>query len=81
MLATGSWDGTVKLWNVYKNELIETYSHNSDVLAVAFRPDGKQVRHKEKRVHHDSPNNRHIRILPNSTPTCFEQPFSSPPLS
>jgi len=44
MLASGSWDGTVKLWNVYNNELIETLDHPSDVLAVAFRPDGKQVR-------------------------------------
>jgi hypothetical protein len=35
----------VKLWNVFNNELIETLQHTSDVLAVAFRPDGKQVSH------------------------------------
>ena len=43
ILASGSWDGTVKMWNVFKKELIETHSHTSDVLAVAFRPDGKEV--------------------------------------
>ena len=40
---TGSWDGTVKLWDVYKNDCIETMEHGCDVLAVAFRPDGKEI--------------------------------------
>lgn len=39
----GSWDGTMKLWDVYKNDCIETMEHGCDVLAVAFRPDGKEV--------------------------------------
>jgi periodic tryptophan protein 2 len=43
ILASGSWDGTVKMWNVYKKELIETHTHTSDVLSVAFRPDGKEL--------------------------------------
>jgi periodic tryptophan protein 2 len=43
MLASGSWDGTLKLWDVYKNSCIETMEHGCDVLAVAFRPDGKEV--------------------------------------
>ncbi|CAM9127008.1 unnamed protein product [Chrysoparadoxa australica] len=43
VVASSSWDGTVKLWNVYKNELVETLEMPADVLAVAFRPDGKQV--------------------------------------
>ena len=43
LLASGSWDGTCKLWNVYKNENTETLEHGCDVLAVAFRPDGKEI--------------------------------------
>ncbi|CAM9778389.1 unnamed protein product, partial [Phaeothamnion confervicola] len=43
MLASSSWDGTVKLWNVFKNELVETLEHSTDVLAVAYRPDGQQI--------------------------------------
>ena len=44
ILASGSWDHTVRLWNVYQNKaLIEPLAHSTDVLAVAFRPDGKQV--------------------------------------
>lgn len=42
-LASGSWDGTLKLWNIYKNECMETLEHGCDVLAVAFRPDGKEI--------------------------------------
>eukprot|EP00596_Hydrurales_sp_CCMP1899_P003442 CAMPEP_0119050586 /NCGR_PEP_ID=MMETSP1177-20130426/70734_1 /TAXON_ID=2985 /ORGANISM="Ochromonas sp, Strain CCMP1899" /LENGTH=830 /DNA_ID=CAMNT_0007029157 /DNA_START=526 /DNA_END=3015 /DNA_ORIENTATION=+ len=42
-LASGSWDGTLKLWDVYKNTCIETLEHGCDVLAVAFRPDGKEI--------------------------------------
>ena len=33
----------MKLWDVYKNDCIETMEHGCDVLAVAFRPDGKEV--------------------------------------
>jgi periodic tryptophan protein 2 len=43
LLASGSWDGTCKLWDVYKNECTETFEHGCDVLAVAFRPDGKEI--------------------------------------
>lgn len=42
-MASGSWDGTLKLWDVYKNSCIETFEHGCDVLALAFRPDGKQL--------------------------------------
>ncbi len=42
-LASSSWDGTVKLWSVYKQELVETFEMPADVLAVDVRPDGKQL--------------------------------------
>lgn len=43
VLASASWDGTVKLWDVYKNECVETLEMPADVLAVSFRPDGRQL--------------------------------------
>ena len=36
-LASGSWDKTVRLWRVYRNELEETLEHNAEVLSVAYR--------------------------------------------
>jgi len=41
-LASGSWDGTLKLWNIYENTCTETFEHGCDVLACCFRPDGKE---------------------------------------
>lgn len=44
VLASGSWDKTVKLWDVFRTgTATETFKHSSDVLAVAFRPDGGQL--------------------------------------
>ena len=44
ILASGSWDHTVRLWDVYQNKsFIEPLPHSHDVLSVAFRPDGKQL--------------------------------------
>jgi len=43
-LASASWDKTVKLWDVFKkNTPQESLNHQSDVVCVAFRPDGKTV--------------------------------------
>ena len=43
-LASASWDGTVKLWDIYKqNVATESIQHTSDVVCVAFRPDGKEI--------------------------------------
>lgn len=40
-LASGSWDATVKLWDfVSSSSSIESLAHGSDVLALAFSPDG-----------------------------------------
>ncbi|KAF7720662.1 hypothetical protein EC973_006667 [Apophysomyces ossiformis] len=44
LLLSGSWDRTAKVWDAFgRNKVTETLQHQSDVLAVAFRPDGKQV--------------------------------------
>jgi periodic tryptophan protein 2 len=44
LLASSSWDKSVRLWDVFGGKgLVETLSHTADVLAVAFRPDGKEL--------------------------------------
>lgn len=44
VLASSSWDNTVRLWDVFASKgNVETFQHNHDVLTVAFRPDGKQL--------------------------------------
>jgi periodic tryptophan protein 2 len=43
-LASASWDGTVKIWDLYKREgEPESLKHAQDVVCCAFRPDGKQL--------------------------------------
>lgn len=43
-LASGSWDKTIRLWNVFgRSRAVEPFQLSADVLAVAFRPDGKEV--------------------------------------
>lgn len=43
-LASASWDGTVKVWDLYKRETEpENIRHTSDVVCLSFRPDGKQI--------------------------------------
>ncbi|KAI0072933.1 WD40 repeat-like protein [Panus rudis PR-1116 ss-1] len=43
-LASGSWDKTIRVWNVFgRSHAVEPYQLNSDVLAIAFRPDGKEL--------------------------------------
>ena len=41
-LASGSWDKTVRLWNVHTRTLIHTL-HTDYVLSVAFSPDGNTI--------------------------------------
>ena len=43
-LASGSWDKTVRVWSIFgRSGAVEPFSLSSDVLAIAFRPDGKEV--------------------------------------
>ena len=44
MLASASWDGTVKTWDLYKGNVpTESLQHSTDVVCVAIRPDGKEI--------------------------------------
>ncbi|TFI54976.1 serine/threonine protein kinase [Mastigocladus laminosus UU774] len=43
-LASGSWDKTVKIWNVGTGQVIRTLNgHSNFVYSVAFSPDGKTL--------------------------------------
>ena len=43
-LASGSWDKTVRVWTVFgRSHAVEPFQMSADVLAVAFRPDGKEL--------------------------------------
>lgn len=44
LLASCSWDRTVRIWDVYDGQGgLETLEHNHDVLTLTYRPDGKQL--------------------------------------
>ncbi|KAJ7158247.1 WD40-repeat-containing domain protein [Mycena crocata] len=43
-LASGSWDRTLRVWNVFgRSRAVEPLALSSDVLAVTFRPDGQEL--------------------------------------
>ena len=43
-VASGSFDKTVKLWDVTSGECLQTLEgHSSDVYSVSFSPDGTKV--------------------------------------
>ncbi|KAI4317413.1 hypothetical protein L6164_025282 [Bauhinia variegata] len=44
VLASSSWDKTVRLWDVFDGKgAVETFTHTHDVLTVVYRPDGRQL--------------------------------------
>ncbi|KAL3631821.1 U3 snoRNP protein [Castilleja foliolosa] len=44
VLASSSWDKTVRLWDIYEGKGgVEKFGHTHDVLALVYRPDGKQL--------------------------------------
>lgn len=44
VLASSSFDKTVRLWDVFDGKgAVETFPHTHDVLTVAYRPDGRQI--------------------------------------
>jgi transcriptional regulator with XRE-family HTH domain len=43
MLASGSWDGTLKLWDVASGALLWSCRHASHMHLVAFAPDGRTL--------------------------------------
>ncbi|KAJ4468761.1 quinon protein alcohol dehydrogenase-like superfamily [Lentinula aciculospora] len=43
-LASGSWDRSVRVWNVFgRSRASEALTLNADVLSLAWRPDGKEL--------------------------------------
>ncbi|MCB0166543.1 MAG: tetratricopeptide repeat protein, partial [Anaerolineae bacterium] len=42
-LATGSWDGTVKLWDIVTGALLWSSGHTSHIQRVTFTPDGRRL--------------------------------------
>lgn len=43
-MASGSWDKKVRLTDLYsKTKVLETLDHNSEIMDVSFRPDGKDL--------------------------------------
>ncbi len=43
ILASGSWDSTVRLWDVQKQEQVGKLQHANWVSSIAFSPDGKLI--------------------------------------
>lgn len=43
-LVSGSWDKTVRMWDIYSRDTnLESLEHESEVLSIAYRPDGKEI--------------------------------------
>jgi WD40 repeat protein len=42
-IASGSWDGAVKLWNVDTGKVIKTWKGHTDMNSVSWSPDGERV--------------------------------------
>jgi WD40 repeat protein len=42
-LATASWDGTARVWEIKSGKLLQTFRHDDRVACVAFHPNGRQL--------------------------------------
>ncbi|KAG1823502.1 WD repeat protein [Suillus subaureus] len=43
-LASGSWDRTIRIWSIFgRSRAVEPLALSSDVLSIAFRPDGVEL--------------------------------------
>jgi periodic tryptophan protein 2 len=44
VLVSGSWDKSIRIWNVFgRSRAVEPFQLSSEVLAVTFRPDGSEL--------------------------------------
>ena len=45
LLASGSWDSSVRVWDIFSGRkgAVEAFENSYDVLALSFRPDGKEI--------------------------------------
>ena len=44
LLVSGSWDQTVRTWDIFeKKGTVETLSHGSEVLSLDFHPNNKDI--------------------------------------
>ena len=43
LLISGSWDKTIRLWDIFGRKQTEVFQHTSDVLSVSVRFDGEQI--------------------------------------
>jgi len=43
LLISGSWDKTVRLWDIFKGKQTEMLEHTSDILSIATRFDSEQI--------------------------------------
>lgn len=44
VLASASWDQTVRVWDIFdKKGIVDTLGHSSEVVSVEFHPNGKEI--------------------------------------
>lgn len=65
ILASASWDGSVRLWDLLDGQCRAILKHNADVFDVAFAPDGKTLA--------SSTSNDDVRLWDLLTRQCFQK--------